>query len=249
MQMNAYGLALVTPRSPGVALWWSVLLPGFGHFYVGSHLKGFVLLAWEAAINNMAHLNLAIYYSILGEPQQAARVLNLEWAILYPFIYLFSIWDAYRLAVEVSKLNQLEELQGHRQFTRIKLHPIWGMNFLEKRNPFTAAFFSILVGGLGHLYNLRIAKAAMLAFWQVLVMVKSHGHEAIAFTLQGRFHDAAAVIDYQWFLFWPSVALFNVVNAYTDAIQLNNLFDDEWEHRLRKYLRNPSWPQRPAKNQ
>lgn len=242
MRMLPFGSAYLYPRSPWAAMWWSVLLPGFGHLFVGSHLKGVILSVWEAVVNRNANLNLAIYYTIVGEPARAAEVLRLEWAILYPLIYFFAIWDSYRVCVEMNQLCQLEELQPERYFARISMHPLFGMDFLDKRSPFVAAFFSLLAGGLGHLYNLRPIKALVLTAWQAGTLVLANGHKAIALTLQGQYGEAAGVLDYEWFLFWPSITLFTVVNAYTDAIELNNLFDEEWEYRLRPYIRNPAIP-------
>lgn len=78
----------------------------------------------------------------------------------------------------------------------------------------------------------------------ILVVLKSRSNIAYAMTMQGHFAEAAAVMDYQWVLFGPSIMVFNMVNAYTDAVDLNNLYDEAWEYRLRHYLLNPSWPQK-----
>lgn len=245
MRMTPYGISFITPRKPLVAMWWSVLLPGFGHLYAESHLVGFFLMIWEAILNHMARLNLAIFHTILGEYAEAGRVLRLEWALMYPFMYLFAIFDSYRLAVQMNQYCQIEEVQAERQFTWLAMKPLWGMNFLDKRNPLTTGLSNLILGGLGHLYNLRVAKAVFLTTWFLIVVFMSRSNVAYALTLQGRFAEAAAVIDYQWVLFGPSIMIFNAVNGYTDAVDLNNLYDEAWEYRLREYILNPSWPQRP----
>lgn len=244
MGMTHYGIQYIAKRPAWAAMWWSVLMPGFGHLYVGHTLVGLVLLGWELVINVQANLNLAIYHSILGEYARATEVLQLEWAIMYPFIYLFAMFDAYRLAVEHNNLCQLEELQRERDFTRASLNPLGSITYLDRRNPLTAAFFSVFIGGLGHIYNLRLPKAVILSVWHVSVMILSNGHKAVLYTLLGRFHEAAAVVDYQWLLFWPSIAIFNIVNAYKDTVESNNLYDDEWHYRMHRYIRNPPWPDR-----
>ncbi|MGE5674870.1 MAG: hypothetical protein ACM3XM_13525 [Mycobacterium leprae] len=242
MNLMPYGIAYLHPRPAWRAVWLTVLLPGFGHFYAGFNLVGFVLMGWETLINTQAHLNLAIYYSLLGDGAKAAQVLRLDWAILYPFTYMYAMWDAYRVTVEGNKLCQLEERQPERFFERAKLNPMMGINFIDKRNPLIAVISGLLVGGLGHLYNYRAVKAIMLTSWHIAVMVLSRAHTALALTLTGQFEAAKQVVDYQWLLFLPSLVLFNAVNAYNDSQELNNLFDEEFEYRLRRYILNPSRP-------
>ncbi|HWI65265.1 MAG TPA: hypothetical protein VNT75_25825 [Symbiobacteriaceae bacterium] len=244
MRMTRLGVTFIAPRNPAVAMWWSVLLPGLGHMYVESQLTGFLLMLWEAILNHKANLNLAIFHTILGQYSEAGRVLRLEWALMYPFMYLFAIFDSYRLAVQVNRFCQLEEVQAEREFHWLALKPIFGLNFLDKRNPLTTGLANLILGGLGHLYNFRHAKAVILTTWFIVVVLMSRSNVAYALTMQGRFAEAAAVLDYQWVLFGPSIMVFNMVNGYTDAVDLNNLYDEAWEYRLRDYLLNPSWPQK-----
>lgn len=150
MRLTPFGITYIAPRNPTVAMWWSVLLPGLGHVYVESHFTGFLLMLWEAILNHQANLNLAIFHTILGQYSDAGRVLRLEWALMYPFVYLFAIFDSYRLAVQVNKYCQLEEVQADREFRWLELKPVFGLSFLDKRNPLTTGLANLILGGLGH---------------------------------------------------------------------------------------------------
>jgi TM2 domain-containing membrane protein YozV len=85
-------------KSPFVAALWSIFIPGFGQFYVQDYLTGLVLIAFEVALNLLSHLNLAIYYSFTGEYEKAASVVNMEYGLFYPSVYVYNIWHAYNKA-------------------------------------------------------------------------------------------------------------------------------------------------------
>jgi hypothetical protein len=42
---------------------------------------------------------MAIMYSFLGEIDKADVVLNYQWLMFYPCVYMFSMWDGYRSAM------------------------------------------------------------------------------------------------------------------------------------------------------
>ena len=73
-------------RSPAAAFWLS-LLPGVGHVYVGQPTKGLVLIVSVAS---------AIYLASEGA---GAFV-----GIIIPFLWIFSMIDAHRSAVELNHL-------------------------------------------------------------------------------------------------------------------------------------------------
>jgi hypothetical protein len=75
---------------------WSIAIPGFGQFLNERYFKGIVLIVLEFIININAKINMAIVLSFLGKTQQAVEVVNYQWLMFYPCVYLYSIWDAYR---------------------------------------------------------------------------------------------------------------------------------------------------------
>lgn len=229
MIMTPLGVNFVHTCNPWVAVWWSVALPGLGHFYLGAHLKGFILMSLEIILNNLSHLNLAIYHSLLGDVARAREVLVMKWAFLYPAVYLLSFWDAYRLAVELNWLAKLEAQQPQRHFNYQHLC-IWGHGMLVKRSPWVAWFWSTFVFGAGHLYNSQLLKGAMLMGWQIALIALASASNAVYLTLLGQGRLAAESVDYQWLLFLPSMYLFSMWDAYHDCVEQNKLAEEaQWD--------------------
>lgn len=81
------------------AVLWNIAFPGFSQLLAGHYLKGVLLVALEFLMNVNSHFNQAIMYSFLGEIEKAEAVLNYQWLMFYPCVYLFSLWDGYRTAM------------------------------------------------------------------------------------------------------------------------------------------------------
>ncbi len=79
---------------------WSIAIPGFGQLLNKAYIKGLVLIILEIFINLKANLNTAIIFSFYGNSQKAIEVIDYYWLMYYPCIYFFSIWDAYKDAVD-----------------------------------------------------------------------------------------------------------------------------------------------------
>ncbi|MBS4219011.1 hypothetical protein KHA96_11860 [Bacillus sp. FJAT-49711] len=77
---------------------WSIILPGSGQILNGKIIKGLLLSGVELFTLFQSHLLKVILYSFRGDIQLAIEKANYQWLMFYPCIYLFSIWDAYKLA-------------------------------------------------------------------------------------------------------------------------------------------------------
>lgn len=231
------GVHSLHKRNPWVAVWWSVLVPGFGHLFLGQTVKGIFLMSWEILMNTEAHLNLAIFHTLNGHWDLAREALDYRFAILYPLVYLYGMCDAYRLAVEGRKLYQLERLQVRRRFDRASV-TAWGVHGINRRNPLMSSFWSAMLLGLGQLCNNQFLKALVLMLWYLVVIVKSNLSLAAYHSLLGQFDQARQVLDYQWALFWPSIFVFGVADAYDGAVEQNNQAEEAFRYRMRKYLQN-----------
>lgn len=224
-------------HNPWTAVWWSVALPGLGQIYLGLHVRGIILMAWEILVNHEARLNLAIYHSLLGDIATARSVICYEWAVIYPLFYIFSMYDAYQSCMELNRLCDLERLQQRRTFDRVAISPV-GIGVLTRRNPIMTALWSAGLPGLGQVSNDRTIKALILMGWYLAIVLLSGMARASYHTLLGELQQASLDLDYQWLLFWPSIYLYGIVDAYTDTLNQNNICDDSFRWRLRKYLRN-----------
>lgn len=81
------------------AVFWSIALPGFSQLLAGQLWKGTLFVGLEFIINVYSHFNSAIMYSFMGEIDKAVHVLNYQWLMFYPCLYMFAMWDAYRSAM------------------------------------------------------------------------------------------------------------------------------------------------------
>lgn len=237
VQVTPVSMAYAVHRNPWNAVWWSVALPGFGHLFLGQHVKGMILMSWEILVNHQAHLNTAIYLTLLGEYDKAREVLNYNWLIIYPLFYLFSMFDSYRTSVELNKLTDRERVQPKRTFQMVSTTAL-GITMITRRSPVMAAFWSATITGFGQFYNDRGLKSLIMMGWYLAVVLKSGLSTAAFYTVTGRLDEVLAALDFQWLLFWPSIWVFGVVEAYADTVEQNTLCDEAFRWRLRKYIRN-----------
>lgn len=82
------------------AVLWSVALPGFAQLLARSYIKGLLFVFLEFLINAQSDFNLAIMYSFLGQTQLAMETVDVQWLMFYPCLYMFAMWDAYKLALK-----------------------------------------------------------------------------------------------------------------------------------------------------
>lgn len=90
------------------AVLWNIAFPGFSQLLSGQYIKGILFVFLEILINSKSQFNHAIMYSFIGEMERAYSVLDYQWIMFYPCVYMFAIWDAYRFAMpEDEKLSFL----------------------------------------------------------------------------------------------------------------------------------------------
>jgi len=82
------------------AILWSIALPGFAQILNKKLLKGIVFIFLEFLINVNSHFNTAIMASFLGEIDRAFQVLDYQWLMFYPCVYMFAMWDAVKDSVQ-----------------------------------------------------------------------------------------------------------------------------------------------------
>lgn len=115
VKMGNWDLNYLDKRKPVIALIWSILFPGLGHLYIHNVITGFFMFAYTVGICYMGHLPLAIHYTMIGEFVQAKQVLDMQWALYFPSIYFFIVYDSYASAIEHNKLFEKEMSKYLRQ--------------------------------------------------------------------------------------------------------------------------------------
>lgn len=235
-QISVFGINSVYPRTPWVTAWWSAAFPGFGHMFIGKYLHGFVLIVWEIVVNSQAHLNMSIALSFLGRFEEAKAELNENWALLYVAVYLYSIWDSYRCAVEITKNHLLAEIED------APVAPsdvsFFDIVTLDKKKPWVGLVWSFLTPGLGQLYSGSTIVGTFVLAWWIFVCFKATAIRAGLHSFLGDFSSLPAIVDWQWFLFLPSIFAFAIYQAYTSVNENNILYDIEQIRYLRVRAEN-----------
>jgi hypothetical protein len=227
---SALSINLVHLRNPWVIAFWSAIFPGFGHISLGSYIHGFLLILWELLINIKANLNYAILYSFTGRYDNAIKVVDNNWLLLYAPVYLWAIWSSYRQTVDLNKLSILADR------SRSPVSPViistLEICFFDKRTPWLTLCWSLLMPGIGHLYTHRLPTGFLVLAWWIGICYFSHLPQAIQFTAIGEFNNAITVVDPQWLMFLPSIYGFSVYDSYVNTVEYNRLYDKEQSRYL-----------------
>jgi len=102
-------------RTPLLAITWSLLTPGLGHFYSLKILEGFFLMACAMAIAYMSHISQAIEFSILGDFDSAKSIVNYNWLLFAPSLYGYAAYASYIGVVELNKFYDAEQARFLKQ--------------------------------------------------------------------------------------------------------------------------------------
>lgn len=234
--ISVFGINSVYPRPPWVAAWWSIAFPGFGHMFLGKYLHGFVLIIWELVVNNMANLNMGIALSFQGRFEEAKAQLNEDWVLLYVAVFVYSIWDSYRCAVENNKSHVLAEVEDA-PVTPSDVN-FFDIVILDKKHPWAGLVWSSLSPGLGQLYSGSTVVGTFILAWWIYVCYKAMAIRTWLYSFLGDFGGSTAYVDWQWFLFLPSMYMFALYQAYASVNENNILFDIEQIRHLRVRAEN-----------
>ncbi|WP_438444571.1 hypothetical protein [Gorillibacterium sp. sgz5001074] len=230
-QISVFGINSVYPRTPWIAAWWSAAFPGFGHMFIGKYLHGFVLILWELVVNSQSQLNMGIALSFLGRFEEARSHINQEWGLLYIAVYAYSIWDSYRSAVEINKSHILAEVED------APIAPsdvsFFEVSILDKKKPWVGMLWSALSPGLGQLYGGSTIVGTFILAWWIYICYKAQAVRALLYSFLGDFASLKDLVDWQWFLFLPSMYVFAIYQAYAAVNENNTLFDIEQIRYLR----------------
>jgi hypothetical protein len=82
------------------AIMWSIALPGFSQLLMKKYWKGTLFVILEFIINVQSHFNSAIMQSFLWNIDEAIQILDFQWIMFYPCLYMFAMWDAYKAAMK-----------------------------------------------------------------------------------------------------------------------------------------------------
>lgn len=237
--LSEFNITQLHLSNPWIVAFWSFAFPGCGNLLQGRKLKGMFLIIWELVINTNAKINLSIMYSLLGQFDKAREVVDTRWFLLYVALYVYSMWDSYRGTVDLNKLYILADREDAPvlPFTIKTLD----LNYLDKRNPWVALAFTLLMPGLGHLYIHRVIIGIFMIIWTIVVGYFSNCFPAIHYTMTGDFLQAKTALDMQWFMYIPSIYGFVLHDSYASAVEYNKLFEKEQSRFFRDHFQNTSF--------
>jgi len=201
--MNSLATNFFHLRNPWTMAWWSATYPGFGHISMGNYVSGFLLFFWEMMVNTQAKVNMAILYTFTGRYEMAKEIADNRWLLMYVLVFIYAIWDSYRLALQ---FNQLAILADRNEET---IQPVsvsfMEINALDRRSPWAAVAWTTVAPGLGHIYTHRIPTGFFLVIWWMAIAHYSFLFQGIQFTALGLYEQAKAVLDPQWLMYLPSM--------------------------------------------
>jgi len=227
-------------RNPLIIAFWSGMYPGLGFLSMGSYVKGFLLIIGATIVNSMANINQGLIYGFTGQISLAKEVLDVRWLLLYAPLQVFAAWSSYQLTVDLNKFALIAAREDS-AIIPMKIGT-WDIAVIEKRNPWLAAAWSLLMPGLGHLYTHRIPTSFYLLTWWIGTSYMSHLLVAIHQTFLGNFSQAIAVIRPEWLLFLVPIYPFAIYDSYVNTVEYNKLFDKEQSRFLVDNYQNPRFP-------
>ncbi|MBW7455587.1 hypothetical protein ACFOLF_07195 [Paenibacillus sepulcri] len=118
------------------------------------------MIGWELLINFKARINQAMVFSFTGQFAMAKEILDVRWMSLYAPVYLFAIYDSYRTTVDLNHQYTLADREKA-YFPSFFINGL-EINYLDKRTPWAAFVWSLLMPGMGQLYIHRIATGSCL---------------------------------------------------------------------------------------
>jgi TM2 domain-containing membrane protein YozV len=228
--VSPFGITYLHRKNPYMIAWWSAAFPGFGHLILNQYARGVLFTLAEVVVNSVARINETLMYSFSGQFLLAKETLEVRWAIGYMLLYMFTIWDSYLNARSINKLYELSLLENAR-FSPCSITSC-EIQYLEKRNPYAAAVFSLFFPGMGQLYVHRVGLAFYAMLWWWVYITFSYAHVSLYHLLLGNLKEAKEVLHCHWLLFMPSVTGGSVYHAFVTTIEHNRLFRVE----QRQYL-------------
>ncbi|SDZ41414.1 hypothetical protein SAMN05421736_11234 [Evansella caseinilytica] len=107
--ISALELNVLLKRHPLSGFIWSLIVPGIGHLYINRLVTASVFIFGFITITYFSNFLPALHYSLELNMEAAKSVLNVQWFLYYPSLYVFAAYDAYVNTVEYNKIYKREQ--------------------------------------------------------------------------------------------------------------------------------------------
>ena len=98
---------------------------------------------------------------------------------------------------------------------------IFDINYVTKRNPWTAAFWAMALPGLGHIHLGLYIKGFILISGEIFLNLTGHINEAILYTMTFQFDKVHQVTNLNWAFLYCSIWVLAIFDSYRVAVELN----------------------------
>jgi len=96
-------------RTPWNSAAWSAMMPGLGQILIHRIPGALFIIIMSIAVFQQAKILPAIHFAFLGQFEYAKSIINPQWFLNIPSIYMFAIYDAYVNTVSNNKLFDWEQ--------------------------------------------------------------------------------------------------------------------------------------------
>lgn len=96
-------------RNPFIGALWSLLIPGIGAIYTHRVLTALFEIGWWTTILIKSHVLSSIEYTAIGDFHRATSVLNPQWTLYLPSMFVFPCYYTFVITVERNKLFDKEQ--------------------------------------------------------------------------------------------------------------------------------------------
>lgn len=108
-KIGAMEINYLDKTKPWVSAMWSLLIPGSGQLYTNRIISAtFLVICW-IVVCYYSKILPSFQYTLLGDFAQAKSVLNMQWYLNIPSLYIFAMYDAYSCSVTVNSLFDSEQ--------------------------------------------------------------------------------------------------------------------------------------------
>ncbi len=107
--INSIEINYIDKRTPWNAALWSAMMPGLGQILIHRIPSALFIIVWFIVIVQQAKLLPALHNTLLGQFAYAKSILNPQWFLNLPSVWLFAVYDAYVSAVSRNNLFDWEQ--------------------------------------------------------------------------------------------------------------------------------------------
>ncbi|KGP73348.1 hypothetical protein [Pontibacillus yanchengensis] len=107
--IDSWGINTLNVRNPKMAYVWNTIFPGLFHICNNKLISGMTLLGWTIIISYYTKIPLMVLYTFTGKFALIPDLIDVQWLLFFPSIYLFSIYDGYAHAVYYNQLFEEEQ--------------------------------------------------------------------------------------------------------------------------------------------